>query len=169
MTAPEPKPPAPDAVPELARLAEWNDHPRYLAYRTAGYYSGPYGVPGRVHTYKTIRGARKLAGRGGLVLVLDLLCLPVVTPDQDADQPGVRLTELEFAERQMLLWGERAAAIQRAQRADLDGKTAEAYQLTLEAEQQRKRAARERAHRRKMKRKYGAAWQNLGLPILPDD
>lgn len=68
---------------------------------------------GSVNTYKTIRGARKAAGDGGFVCVLDLSRLPIVDGSALAD--GVddlnEIDELSFAERQMLIWSSRVQAL----------------------------------------------------------
>lgn len=75
--------------------------------------SGPDLIPAmygeRPRFMKTAKGARRHAGDGGRVLVLDLERLPVMASDSILHED--KMTELEFAERQILLWAETAKRI----------------------------------------------------------
>ncbi len=74
-----------------------------------------HGALNTVSAYKTLRGAKKAAGVNGIVLLFDPTKLPVVDADAILDGDS-RLDELQFAERQSVLWAERAAAIERSRR-----------------------------------------------------
>jgi hypothetical protein len=133
-------------------IASWRGYPRYIALvgnDESGHHL--YGYD-RVHTYKSPRTARMFAGAYGpidttkIVFRLDLMCLPVVA--DDADVEGLKLSEVEFCERQMLLWGERAKAAERAAAQHAD----EPVGLTLDHAEQRKVDAAKRKERRRLRR-----------------
>ncbi len=103
------------------------------------------------HTYKTIAGARASArtrAGAGLVLLFDLARLPVVLEDHETD--GLKLTETEFAERQMELWGKRLAELEAfAKDERKHGLTMERVRARREAKKAQNAARRE--HRKRLK------------------
>lgn len=70
-----------------------------------------------IYTYKTLRNARKAAGDGGFVCVLDISQLPIVDVDALAD--GVddknEIDEFSLAERQLLIWEQRVRELKAKQ------------------------------------------------------
>lgn len=72
---------------------------------------------GHIYTYKTLRNARKAAGDGGFVCVLDISKLPIVDGGAVAD--GVddknEIDEFSLAERQLLIWEQRVRELKARQ------------------------------------------------------
>lgn len=86
-----------------------------------------YWVRGGAHpyTYKTFRGAaREIRSwhNDGLILLWDPSLLPVVTVDDPIfEDPNIadRMSEVEFCERQMQLWADRADRVRAGERLEL--------------------------------------------------
>lgn len=89
---------------------------------------GTYAVRGggHPHTYKTFRNAaRELRGGSGagLILLWDPSLLPVVAADDPIiDEPNLadRMSEIEFCDRQIQLWADRAARARAGERLSLE-------------------------------------------------
>lgn len=72
-------------------------------------------IHGGMHptTYKTLRNARRAAGKDGVVLMFDLSLMPVVALEGvvEDEHDGNELDEYMFAERQVDMWARRAAEL----------------------------------------------------------
>jgi hypothetical protein len=70
---------------------------------------------GGIHptTYKTLRNARRAAGKDGVVLLFDLSLMPVVALEGvvEDEHDGNEFDEYMFAERQVDMWARRAAEL----------------------------------------------------------
>jgi hypothetical protein len=70
-----------------------------------------------IYTYKTYRNAlARATNEGAVVLQLDLSLLPIVDNSKALVTKGPTATEAQFAERQMMLWAERADALSKVGR-----------------------------------------------------
>ena len=97
--------------------------PRYIV--ALGGHRGmhPHGAPTSVTLYKTLNGAlnntrwwTEHSSSPSAVLLLDLAQLPAVMVDPGALHADRQRDEFMFAERQMVLWAERAATLARDRR-----------------------------------------------------
>jgi hypothetical protein len=100
---------------------------RYMIAESYDRESGDYRIRGGSHpyTYKTFRGAAREirnGGNDGLILLWDPSLLPVVIADEPVlKDPNLadRMGELEFCDRQIQLWADRADRVRAGERFDL--------------------------------------------------